>query len=299
MQETDKNIDLSIVTVTWNSQEDIASLLFSIFKKLNRDKLKTEVIIIDNRSYDLTLKVINSFIEQYDLDIKLIQNPENCGFTYACNQGIDASRGEFILLLNPDCEINDNSCEILIDTLKSDKNIGASAPQLINENQTIQKSCRKFPEYRDMFFEMLLLSSAFKKSKFFSRWKMEYFSHDEYTEAEQPMGAALMTRKNILEKIGKMDERFFMFFNDVDLCRRIIDAGYKIIFNPEAKILHKKGRSVYQKRAEMIKIWNKDCRNYFRKHNYKPVLYILLSAGLIITGFFRMIFAGLIHPAGK
>ena len=141
-----------------------------------------------------------------------------------------------------------------------------------------------------MFFELKLLAALFPKSKFFARWKMRYFSHNELSKVEQPMAAALMVKKNLLVKIGNMDERFVMFFNDIDLCKKILDKGYKIAFYPEAKVIHKKGSSVYQDRARMIRMWNEDCLSYFKKHDYNTVFYPLLFLGLKFSGFFRIIF---------
>jgi len=284
-------VDLSIIIVTWNSEEEIAECLRSVSDRISKNgDFVFEIIIVDNNSSDNTYRVLEKFKSYFNENILLIRNSNNPGFTKACNQGIELAKGQNILFLNPDTEIIDDALYKLNNYLNRDEKIGAVAPQLLNEDMTIQYSCRTLPKYRDMFFELKLLSALFPKSKFFARWKMKYFLHNELSEVEQPMAAALMVKKNVLDKIGNMDERFVMFFNDVDLCKKILENGYKIVFYPVAKMIHRKGSSVYQDRARMIRMWNEDCLNYFKKHDYNIVFYTLLFLGLKLSGFFRIIF---------
>lgn len=280
--------ELSIIIVTWNSQDEIEKCLESVFN--NTENLEFEVIVIDNNSSDKTAETVQKLFGKEDRKTRLIINNENKGYTAACNQGIAESTGNSILFLNPDTVFCGNPAEILLKKLYEDKLNGAVAPQLLNEDKTIQKSCRTFPRYFDMFCEMSLISYIFPGSILLSNWKMNYFSHNEERAVEQPMAAALMVKKEVLNETGFFDEDFFMFFNDVDLCRRITGNGYRIIFYPEAKIIHGKGVSIYKDRVRMIKAWNKDCLNYFRKHNYSIVLYNLLLISLTITGIFRILF---------
>lgn len=275
---------LSIVIVTWNSGEEIGICLNSIFLEESHDY---EIIVVDNASSDNT----RGLLEEYQDRITVILNSTNTGYTKACNQGIEAASGEFVLLLNPDTIIVADALEQLVSFLSRHKNAGAVAPQLLNENMSIQHSVRTLPSYWDMFCEMSLLSVIMPKSPLFSRWKMRYFDHDSMREVEQPMAAALQIRKSTLDRIGDMDERYQMFFNDVDLCKKILDNGEKIIFYPGARIVHSKGKSVYKDHKRMIKIWNTDCLKYFKKHHDNFILYPLLAFGIHFTGFFRSLFA--------
>jgi GT2 family glycosyltransferase len=284
-----EKINLSIIIVTWNSEEEIAECLQSIKGQKNIEgDFIFEIIIIDNKSSDHTLNVIRKFKELFNDSITVIENNENLGFTRACNQGIEIATGKNVLLLNPDVEIIGDALYKLYNYLGSNEKIGAVAPQLLNDDMTIQYSCRTFPTYRDMFFEMCLLSTIFSKSKYFARWKMRYFSHNELVEVEQPMAAALMIKKKLLDEIQNMDEQFIMFFNDVDLCKKIYEKGYVIMFYTDARIYHKMGKSVYQDRIRMIELWNRDCLSYFKKYNNNSFLYSFLYLGLIITGFVRI-----------
>ena len=281
-------VELSVIIVTWNSGNEISDCISSIID--NSGKISLEIIIVDNDSADNTAEVLKSYAEKYPGIIKLIFNRHNCGFTKACNQGIEITSGKNIFLLNPDTVILNNSVDKLYKRLTGDNKAGAIAPQLLNADGTIQKSCRTFPRYFDMFCEMSFLSAVFPESELLSNWKMNYFSHNEERVVEQPMAAALMVKKKILDEAGNFDERFLMFFNDVDLCRKIREKGFNIIFFPEAKAEHEKGVSIYKDRVRMIKVWNEDCLKYFKKYHYNIILYSWLYLSLKFTGFFRILF---------
>lgn len=284
--------EISVVIVVWNSEDEIAECLKSVFfdRKGNR-KEYIETIVIDNFSQDNSAKSIQAFKDCYpDLNIKLIANKENLGFTRGANQGLKIASGEYVMLLNPDTEISDNAIEKLVRFIRENENTGAVAPQLVFRSKDIQHSCRTFPKYRDMFSELTMLSKLFPKSKFFSRWKMQYFDHNSTREVDQPMGAALMMPSKILKEVDFLDDRFDMFFSDVDLCKKIRDKGYKIFFYHEAQVLHRKGTSVYKNRSYMIRLWNNDCIKYFKKHNFNYILFPVLSIALRLSGYIRMIF---------
>lgn len=285
---------ITFAIVTWNSEGDIIECLSSLYNEISKiPDLKFDTVIVDNASSDNTIKIVENFIKMTQHDIKFIKNSENRGFTEGCNQAISPSKGDYIFILNPDSEIVDTSLAKMIKYLDENDEVGVVAPQLISRDGDIQYSCRTFPTYWDMFSEMLMLATLFPKSKLFSKWKMRYFDHDSLLEVDQPMGAALLMKRKVLESVGGLDERFIMFYNDVDFCKRIHDAGYKLVFNPAAKMKHKQGTSVFKDRPSMIKYWNADCRRYFKKHNYNIILYPMLSIGLAVTGFFRIIKAKL------
>ncbi|MDQ3194620.1 MAG: glycosyltransferase family 2 protein [Bacteroidota bacterium] len=280
------NFDLSIVIVTWNSENEIGECLNSIFE--NTSDLNYEVVVVDNNSSDRTLDELSRYVESNPGILTVIKNSGNYGYTKACNAGIISSKGNNILLLNPDTKIAGSAIMDLMTKLNSTNKIGAIAPQLLNNDRSIQKSCRTFPDYFDLFCELSLLSSLFPESKSVSRWKMFYFDHDREEFVDQPMAAALMIKSVVLNKVNNFDERYLMFFNDVDLCRKIYDGGNKILFYPRAKIFHTKGVSIFKDRIRMIKIWNTDCLSYFRKYHYNFFLYRWLSASLNLSGYMRI-----------
>lgn len=284
--------DISIVIVTWNSEEEISECLRGIFTNPANDYFDhIEAIIIDNASQDNTINTIESYKKLIDHDIRLITNKENLGFTRGANIGLHQARYETVMILNPDTEIYKDALVLLHKKLYSDDSIAIVAPQLVYRSKEIQHSCRTLPTYRDMFFEIFLLSRIFSRSNFFARYKMNNFAHDTEREVEQPMGAALMIKQSVLKEVDYFDDMYDMFFNDVDLCKKVKLAGYKIIFYPTAQIVHRKGISVYKNRAYMISLWNKDCLRYFKKFHYNIILYPLLSFFLHLSGAVRKLFS--------
>ena len=282
--QSENNILLSVIIVTWNSEAEIEHCINSIIH--HNVNIPVEIIVVDNGSKDKTRSILKNYSVQTDF-VKIILNDDNKGYTLANNQGINEARGEFVLLLNPDTKITDGALEKMIEFLLVSSNAGAIAPQLLNKDYTIQKSCRTFPTYWDMFCELFLLSKILPMSETFAGWKMNYFNHNELAEVEQPMAAALMIKKNVLDKVKGFDERYKMFFNDVDLCKSIVDAGYKIYFYPESKIFHIKGASIYKDRKNMLRVWNDDCIKYFKKYYNNFLLTPLLSLGLKLSLPFR------------
>src|SRR5262249_19586174 len=158
------------------------------------------------------------------------------------------------------------------------------------EDGTIQQSLRNFPDYISMLWEFTLLSYIFPGSKLFGKWKMKYFKYDKDEDVNQPMAAALMIKKTVLDEIKNMDERFRMFFNDVDLCKKIMDSGKKIRFITAAKVVHAHGASVHKDRIRMIKVWDNDIIEYFRKYHNNPLLLLWLRINIKISEIIRILF---------
>ncbi|HVP35723.1 MAG TPA: glycosyltransferase family 2 protein [Terriglobales bacterium] len=237
---------LSIIIVTWNSEEFIEKCLKSIFD--TKGSIDLEVIVVDNDSKDSTTKVIGKFKPE----VRLISNQQNLGYAKANNQGIEVSKGDYLLLLNPDVELKENCLRLMLDFLKKQPEIDALGPQLLNPDGSIQPSCREFPDFSILFWEFTGPSLLFPKNRIFGRWRMGYFDFQSPGEVDQPMGSCLLLRRNVIQKTGVFDERFPIFFNDVDLCYRIKQSGGKLYFLPEAKALHYQGGSTEQSKPSMI-----------------------------------------------
>ncbi len=277
-------IDVSVIIVTWNNEDEISDCIDSVIANSSRALGTVEIIVIDNASGDKTFELLKNM--KYS-NVQSHRNEKNLGYTKAVNQGIELANGEYIFLLNPDTKLHENCLNILHSYLKTNLSSAADCPLMLNEDGSVQHSIRNFPDYWTMFCEFTLLSKIFSRSKLFGKWKMKYFSYDEDADVNQPMAAALMIRKSILNQIGNMDERFEMFFNDVDLCKKIFDSGSKIRFIKDAIIIHKHGASVYKDRKRMLRIWNDDCIKYFEKHNPSSLLLLWLKISLTITQLFR------------
>jgi hypothetical protein len=277
---------ISIIIVTWNSADEIIPCLRSVLGEIQNSSITSEIIVIDNNSADDTIGMIQEFNKP---EIRLVKNKDNFGYTIAVNQGIDISTGKYVLLLNPDTILHKGSLRVLYDFLETNTDYAACAPLMKNPDGSIQYSVRNFPTYWRMFCEFTLLAYILPKTKLFGGWKVKYMDYTIEQDIMQPMAAAFMIRRSLLNRIGNMDERFRMFFNDVDLCKKIYDAGFKIRLVPSSEVTHAHGASVKKDRAKMIKIWNNDCAHYFEKHNNNAILLLWLKFNLKLSGFIRIL----------
>jgi GT2 family glycosyltransferase len=271
---------VSIIIVSYNSEKEIVNCVNSLLPQLNNTN--NEIIIIDNDSTDNTITLINCIESK---SITIIQNNENFGYTKANNQGIKNANGDYILFLNPDTTVPNGVIKNLLNEIKDNNDLGAIAPQLRCPNGRIQKSCRHFPRRRDILYESMGLSKILHNSKEFNYWKMGDFDHKKTRLVDQPAGAALLIPKKIIAEIGLFDEQFPMFFSDVDLCKRIWDAGYDVQYTTNTFITHKGGASVYRKRIKMIVSSHFSFWKYFNKYKIKlfdNVLNILVGIFLLV-----------------
>lgn len=276
-------VQLSIIIVTWNSANELQKCINSVINALTG--LNAELIIIDNNSSDNSFELTSKLSFPF---LQTLRNKENLGYTKAVNQGISMSSGEFLLLLNPDTVLEPESIKIMLDFLESNPEFGACAPLMKNPDGSLQYSVRNFPTYWRMFCEFSLLAYIFPKTKIFGSWKAKYLDYSKEQDIEQPMAAAVMLNKELSSNIGNMDSRFRMFFNDVDLCKKIYDAGLKIRLLPNAVVTHEHGASIKKDRANMIRIWNDDCLKYFEKHFGKGLMHVWLKVNLKISGIIRI-----------
>ena len=271
---------LSVLIVTWNNQDHIASCVSSVQKQ--DQSLSAEVIVVDNASEDKTREIISRDFPA----VQVIHKVENLGFTRAGNRGLAECRGQFILLLNPDTEVMPGSLSRMVQYMEAHSHVGALGPQLLYPDGRVQQSCRQFPTYSLMLWEFSGLRILFPKSRIFGDWRMGHFDHCQLRSVDQPMGACLLVRKSALEEIGVLDEQFKMFFSDVDLCRRLKDGGWEIIFLPTAQVIHDMGSSIQRARGRMLVASHGDCYRYFKKYRGGPLDYLfswMLGLGLLLA----------------
>lgn len=218
---------LSIVTVTYNSSQFIKKYLDSALRHLPEN---SEVVIVDNSSSDQTVKII----KQVRL-VKLIANQHNLGFSKGNNIGARAAHGEYLLFLNPDIQVVDDSTNKLLEFAQAYPEAGVVAPRLIEPGGSTQASVKKLPT----------LLGVIKEYWLGQRYAYEQYvpTTDQPIEVEAVYGAAMMIKKELFEKIGSFDERYFLYFEDLDLCRKIGKLGLKIIYYPRATFKHLVGAS--------------------------------------------------------
>ncbi len=232
---------LSVVIVTWNVREDLRECLRSLFD--NSGAVPMEVIVVDNASQDGTAEMVRAEFPQ----VHLIINEQNLGYTKANNQGIRASRGKYVLLLNPDTVVLPGAIEELVAFAESHPEVGIIGPKLLNPDGSIQRSARSLPDLGVGLFRNTPLGRLFPNNPFVRRYLLTDFGYDQVREVGWVSGAAMLIRREVLDKIGLLDERFWAYCEDVDLCWRAWQAGFKVVFNPLATIIHKIGRSSDQR----------------------------------------------------
>ncbi|MBI4215250.1 MAG: glycosyltransferase family 2 protein [Parcubacteria group bacterium] len=261
-------MDLSIIIVSWKVKDLLKKCLNSIFEQTKG--LEFEVIVIDNDSRDGTAEMVKRDFPA----VNFVESKENLGFAKANNIGILKAKGRYTLLLNPDTEILDGALDKCVQYLDKHPEAGALGCKLLYPDGSLQESCRRFPAFWDQFFVLLKLHNFFPNWGPIGRYYMKDFKYDRVEEVDQIMGAFMLARREIFERIGYLDERFFAWFEEVDWCRRVKEAGMKIIFYPDAVVIHHKGQS-FNQYFQRQWLFDKSLLYYFKKHRPKREYYTL------------------------
>ncbi len=277
---------VSVIIPLYLGRDVVGRCLRSVLKSKTETEL--QVIVIDDASPDGAGEIVRAEFP----DVEIITNHKNLGYAASVNLGLAATDGEFIFLLNQDTEVQPDTIVVLMDKLTHNSELTAVAPRLLNPDGTIQKSCRRLPRHSDIIYHHLLLSYLFPQSDRFSRWKMGGFSHDEERLVEQPYYSAIILRRDVIDKVGVLDVRFRLLFNDVDYCKRIADAGGKILFTPDTSVIHTCGQSLRQVPFRKILRSHYGFVKYFFKHycgGRYIVQNILIAILLALSGMLRCV----------
>jgi O-antigen biosynthesis protein len=255
------NIELSIIIVNYNVKEFLQNLLSSIQKSIKN--IQTEIIVIDNASDDGSVESIR---EKFPL-VNLIANKKNVGFGVANNQGLQIAKGKFLLLINPDTIVQEDTFDILIDFFNKTPDAGLAGCKIINSDGSLQLACRRsFPGPWTSFCKVIGLSKVFPKSKIFARYNLTYLDENKTYEVDAVSGAFIMLRREVYEKIGGFDPQFFMYGEDLDLCYRIQKAGFKVYYVHSTQIIHYKGESTKRSSLDETRIFYNAMHLFVSKH---------------------------------
>jgi GT2 family glycosyltransferase len=268
------NVDLSIVIVNYNVKEFLQNLIHSIFKA--GEKISYEVIIVDNASDDGSVELLQ---EKFP-DVKLIVNGKNLGFSRANNIGMSVAKGKYILLINPDSIVQEDTFEKMVSFFEDTPDAGLAGCKILNPDGTLQLACRRsFPGPWTSFCKVIGLSNLFPKSKFFARYNLTYLDEDKTYEVDAISGSFMMIKKETLEKVGNFDEQFFMYGEDLDWCYRIQKAGYKVYYVHNTQIIHYKGESTKRSGIDETKVFYAAMHLFVKKH---------LATSFIVEAILRM-----------
>ena len=225
---------LSIIIVNYNTANILRQCLKSLEQESKRAK-EQEIIVVDNGSTDNSVKMIN---DQWLMgNVKLIENQRNLGFAKAVNQGIKKSQGEFILLLNSDIVVKPKAIEKMIEFAQKHSIVGVVGGRLLNPKGSIQGSCYHLPTLSRIIKEFWFGQKNFSVTQKYAPLG------NKPIEVEAIVGAVFLIPRKVIEKVGFFDERFFMYFEDLDYCRRVRNASFKIYYLPQAEFIHKHGAS--------------------------------------------------------
>ncbi len=252
--------EVSFIIVAYNNAGSIAACLSSIAANTS---MEYEILVVDNSpDRETTLAVERVARSQEVPAVTLIKTPENLGFGRACNLGAGRASGEFLFFLNPDTQLRNDASAILADCLRRNPDAKAAGPAICDAAGRIARTCRNLPT----LFRIVLDATGL--DQLFGAYKLTRFPHDTARKVEQIIGAAMLLRRADYEDLGGMDERFFMYFEEVDLCKRLTASGGDIWFWPEARVQHLAGVSAEAEgvRARMIYVLRESRKKYFQKH---------------------------------
>ncbi len=252
---------LSIVIVNYNVKYFLEQCLLSVKKAI--ENIEAEVFVVDNKSADGSCDMVRHKFPK----VKIIANNENTGFSKANNQAIRLAKGEYILLLNPDTLVQEDTFETIINFMDANKEAGALGVKMIDgKGNFLPESKRALPSPWVAFYKIFGLSKLFPKSKKFGRYHLSYLNENEINEVEILSGAFMFIRKKALDKSGLLDENFFMYGEDIDLSYRIIKAGYKNYYFPKTTIIHYKGESTKKGSINYVLVFYNAMIIFAKKH---------------------------------
>ncbi|MEO8087268.1 MAG: glycosyltransferase family 2 protein, partial [Bacteroidota bacterium] len=252
---------LSIVIVNYNVKYFLEQCLHSVQKAC--EVLPTEIFVVDNNSVDGSMEMVR----QKFPGVNRIENKENLGFSRANNQAIVESKGDYVLLLNPDTVVEEDTFRKIVDFMDSHQDAGGLGVKMLDgSGKFLAESKRGLPTPSAAFYKISGLASLFPKSKTFGSYHLGYLDKDETNEVEILAGAFMLLRKSALDKTGLLDEDFFMYGEDIDLSYRILKAGYKNYYYPETRIIHYKGESTKKSSVNYVLVFYNAMIIFARKH---------------------------------
>ena len=256
-----KNLKLSVIIVNYNVEYFLEQCLNSTFTALK--KIEGEVFVVDNNSIDGSVEMVRQKFPQ----VNVIANKNNPGFSIANNQAMQVAKGEYVLLLNPDTVVEEDTFQQVVQFMDEHLDGGGLGVKMIDgKGVFLPESKRGLPTPAVAFYKIFGLSKLFPKSKRFGKYHLSYLSNDETHEIEILSGAFMLMRKKALDKVGLLDETFFMYGEDIDLSYRLIKGGYKNYYYPHTRIIHYKGESTKKSSVNYVFVFYNAMIIFARKH---------------------------------
>jgi len=253
-------MDLSIAIINWNTKSLLKECLKSVY--LNVNKISFEILVVDNGSGDGSQEMVRKEFPQ----VRLIENKDNQGFARASNLALRKSKGKYGLLLNPDTIVEKGVLKTMVNFMKMNARVGICGCRLLNEDGSLQPSGGNFPDLFTAFLQMTKLNYLYPGNRFSRRFMGAGLAAGKAGEVDWVTGACLLMRRQAMEAVGLLDERFFMYCEDLDWCRRMKDAGWKVYYLPEAQVVHYRSRSYNENSLRIFLEGYKSWFIYLKKH---------------------------------
>jgi len=272
-------LDLSIVIVSYNTAALLRSCLDSIARSEGLGTAETWVV--DNASTDGSAELVAADFPW----VQLIRSPRNGGYAYANNLALRQARGRRVLLLNPDTEVGPRAIADLLSYLDAHPEVGMVGPKIVRPDGSLDLACRRsFPTPEIAFYRLVGLSHLFPRSRRFGRYNLTYLDPNEEAEIDSGVGACMLVRREAIEQAGLLDERFFMYGEDMDWAYRIKERGWRIRYNPRVAVLHRKGSSSRQQSQRMTLAFYRSMYLFYAKHYRARTIFAL--DWLIVCGIY-------------
>jgi N-acetylglucosaminyl-diphospho-decaprenol L-rhamnosyltransferase len=289
--------DLSIIIVNYNTRDLLRNCLRSVYA--NRGSLSYEVYVVDNNSPDGSAQIVRDEFPQ----VTLIANERNLGYAYANNLALRRAQGRYVLLLNPDTILPETALQDAIGFMEAHSDAGMMGPKLVRQDGSLDLAARRsFPTPEVSFYRLSGLSRLFPDNPRFGRYNLTHRSPDELQEVDAVVGAFMLMRKTVLDQAGLLDEGFFAFGEDLDLCYRMkIHHGWKVYYNPAIVVLHYKGAAMQQRSYAMTVEFYKAMWRFHRKHFAARTFFllnILIACGIVALCLVALA-RNLLRPAGR
>lgn len=270
---------LSVIIVNYNVKDFLAQALTSIRKAARG--IRHETIVVDNASTDGSVAMLR---EKYP-HVRVIALQRNVGFARANNAALTKARGEFLLLINPDTVMQENSLSAMLDFFEKHPEAGIAGCKVLNPDGTFQLSCRRgFPTPWVAFTKLAGLSSLFPSTRLFGRYNLTYLDPERTYEIDALSGAFMMARRKAYEQVGGLDERFFMYGEDIDWCYRFQQSGWKVYYAPVTSIIHFKGESTRRSSIDEVRMFYEAMHLFVKKHFRRSIFFMaFLRVGISVS----------------
>lgn len=278
----ENNPIISVIIVNYNVRDFLEQALISIRRAL--EDIPSQIIVVDNNSIDDSVAMLH---ERFP-EVTCIVSPQNRGFSAANNLGIEQAKGQYLVLINPDTVVQEDTFKVLLDFFSRTPDAAAATCKILNPDGSFSVDCRhSIPTPATAFWKLLGLNRLFPKSKIFGRYNLTYLDENKCYPVEGISGSFMMIKADVVRAVGPLDEQFFMYCEDIDYCHRINLNGGKIYYVPDTQIIHYKGESTKKNNLDYVITFNRSLYLFYKKHyqnNYIAPFKWLILLGVIFRG---------------